>query len=389
MPAGRLIASDGMTAIPTSSSQLVAALIASDNQLTISDPAPDARAAWRRVLYALINSDAAPRGLRVRHTGRDHGDLVIRLVPDTPANVPRPEPLPKVAVPVRLTRPHPLIAATRDAAGKRTTGWVDTRRTADALHVNVAAASVRRVLLLAQALVDEAIHRGHEVRAISGHRCPGGLGIFVNGHGSELVFTEETDRTPHQATKAELDDAARYSWIRVPEWDPIPSGRVQLKVGHTIYDPRLTGDRTRWKLEDRLALALHKIETLAAEAEQQRLDAEAREAERRRAYEAAVERARDRYREAKRAEHLHAQVDQWRRADEIRAFIAHVRATAGSHGHALDDGWLEWAARYADSLDPTQSPVVGPVVADPEPGQLQPFLDGWSPYGPERATWRA
>ncbi len=267
--------------------------------------------------------------------------------------------------------------------GKRATGWVDTRRTTDTLHINVAAPSVRRVLLLAQALVDEALRRGYEVRVFNDYRCSGGLGIFVDGHGFEIVFTEETDRVAHEATKTELEQAERYSWIRVPEWDPIPSGRLQLRIGHTVDDRRLTGDRKRWKLEDRLASALEKIEVLAAEAEQRRIEAEAREVEKRVAWHAAMERARVRHGEAARAEHLDAQIDQWRRAAEIRVFVAHVHATAAARGNVIDDDWLDWAGRHADTIDPTQDPIVAPNVAKPSPADLQPFLKGWNPYGPD------
>lgn len=377
-----------MTKIPGSAADLVATIVEANNELRVTDPKPAERAAWRRVIYAAINSDAAPPGLRLRHSGRDRGDLVIRLVPNIPENEPRAAPLEPVAVPDRLARPHALIAATRDVVGQRNTGWVDNRRVAGALHINVAAASVRRVLLVAHGLVEEAVRRGHQVHAITAHHCPGGLGVFVDGHGYELFFAEETVRVPHEATNTELAEVERYSFARNPEWDLVPSGRVQLKVGHSGYDQRLTGDRTRWKLEDRLAVALAKIEELAAEAEQRRLEAEARDAERKVGWQTAMDRAHVRHGEAARAEHLRAQVDRWRRADEIRAFVAHVRATAATHGLAIDKEWLEWADRYADTVDSTQSPVIALVVKDPSLADLEPFLEGWSPYGPERSSRR-
>ncbi len=204
-----------MTTMPGSAADLVAAIVEANNELRVTDPKPTERAAWRRVIYALINSNAAPPGLRLRHTGRDHGDLVIRLVPDTPVNEPRASPLQPVAIPERLTRPHPLIAATRDTAGQPKTGWIDTRRTAGALHINVAAASVRRVLVLAQALVGETLRRGHEVRVISGHQWSSVRGRPGNLRGRPRLrdlFAEETVRVPHEATRTELADAALY-WL--------------------------------------------------------------------------------------------------------------------------------------------------------------------------------
>ena len=116
-----------MTTIPTSAAELVALLRQNDNEIRVPDPPAPDRMAWRRVIFAVLNSDAVPTGLRLRHTGRDHGDLIMRLVPDVPENQPRkehPEPLP---VPERLTKSHPLLAATRAAIGARPRGSVDTR----------------------------------------------------------------------------------------------------------------------------------------------------------------------------------------------------------------------------------------------------------------------
>lgn len=60
-------------------------------------------------------------------------------------------------------------------------------------------------------------------------------------------------------------------------------------------------------------------------------------------------------------------------------------------GDAVAAGWVAWARRRADIIDPLRT-----ELALPEPPMkvlsedLQPFLDGWSPYGPEPAArgWR-
>ncbi len=70
---------NSMTKVPSTPADLV--LVEAGHTITVTDPTPAERAAWRRVIYALINSDAAPARYRLRHSGRDHGDLTIRLVP--------------------------------------------------------------------------------------------------------------------------------------------------------------------------------------------------------------------------------------------------------------------------------------------------------------------
>ena len=113
-------------------------------------------------------------------------------------------------------------------------------RTAGVLHLQVDAASVGRALRLTQALIDEALRRGYEVGVFSGYRSCGGLAIYIQGHGFELFVSEENDRTPHQPSKQELERAARYDWEWIPEWDYVPSGRLQLWVGHNRHPAALS-----------------------------------------------------------------------------------------------------------------------------------------------------
>ena len=183
---------------------------------------PSERAVWRRLIHATLDSGAIPSGRRLRHTGRDHGDLVVRLTSTDEATREVPEPLP---IPERLSHPHALIAATKTAAtANRSTGWIDTRAVPNVLHLNIAAGSLTRVLRLAQALVDESFRRGYGVDVLAQHRCPGGLAIVVQGRGYELFFVEETDRVPHVPRKYELAKVDRNPWARIPEWDYVPSG---------------------------------------------------------------------------------------------------------------------------------------------------------------------
>lgn len=315
---------------------------------------------------------------------------------DPPANEPvtppvavtPPVPAAPPAIPVleRLGRPHPIIAATRDGAKRDSDGWMDTMRVPDMLHLRVAPTSLRRVLRIAQSLIHEAQRRGHRVEQRSeDRRCHGGLCIVVDGHPFELTFVEETDRRPHVATKAELDRAARWSYERIPKWDHFPSGRVQLRCGHDAARPLAT-DRVRWRMEDRLDRALAEIER-RADGLVQRAEEEKRRLEQRRLdWEHAMSVARARLVESQRGDLLREQTERWRHASEIRAFIDAVRARDGAPW-AVDpktEAWLTWAAEHADSIDPLLGVLSVPEPPESSPAALEPFLDGWSPYGPDR-----
>ena len=49
--------------------------------------------------------------------------------------------------------------------------------------------------------------------------------------------------------------------------------------------------------------------------------------------------------------------------------------------------WVRWSREYADAIDPLRDGVRAPDAPDSVPlDELSPFLDGWSPYGPEHGA---
>jgi hypothetical protein len=72
-----------------SGDELVERVTAAEGSLRIPDPEPATRAAWRRAIHAAARSSSLPAGMRLWHTGRDKGDLVIRLLPRPAPNLRR------------------------------------------------------------------------------------------------------------------------------------------------------------------------------------------------------------------------------------------------------------------------------------------------------------
>jgi hypothetical protein len=68
-----------------------------------------------------------------------------------------------------------------------------------------------------------------------------------------------------------------------------------------------------------------------------------------------------RYELERRIERLDRNVAAWRRAARIRAYVQAVSDRMAVSGPVADDSdaakWLEWARRYADSIDPTCRPI--------------------------------
>jgi hypothetical protein len=144
--------------------------------------------------------------------------------------------------------------------------------------------------------------------------------------------------------------------------------------------------RKRWTLEDRLPQVLLELETLAEEEERRRLARERERAERERAWEVAMTAARKRAIEHHRVEVLQKRVRAWEEAEQIRAYCDAVERR---HGDAVvsdleAESWLMVARERADRLQGVPRMPPDPEVKERD---LEPFLDGWSAYGPRGGRW--
>ena len=359
-------------------------------RLTITNPDTATRAAWRRAIYRALNDGLVPAGKQLRHSGRDHGDLVLSLVDLEADGKYRAVALSPVPIPMQLARPHRLVTATRKAAQdsrRRDKGWLDTSGIAGVFSVRLSRPQLGRALLLLQALVDEALRRGHEIGPAG---SVGAVGLVVRGHESPFSLIEEVDRVRRELTAREQARKDREYWYRPQEFDELASGRLQLRLGRPEYGRTSSwADRKRWKLDDRLPHVLAAMEQAANEAEARERERQRRQEAAQRAWEAAAEHARRQLREDHRRDVLRQQVTDWRLAADIRAYCAALRS-ASSADNANDRAeWTTWAEGYADVLDPLRRTNLLAADPEPTPAALQPYLPrGFSAHGPERIWLR-
>jgi hypothetical protein len=282
-----------------------------------------------------------------------------------------------VAVPAQARQLHPVVAAVRD----------------DDKQLPFARSVRQRALRILEALAREAGNRGHQVRAPSNERgygpARGELEIVIYSHGYVLRMSEASDRTPHELTAKEHRDRKRYEHSWVPVYDYRPSGRLRLTIvtGWRIGIEKAEDTKTKL-LEDKLGAVLQEIELRAGAAQEQALEA-FREAERRQSrWEQVHAQAEAEAVLAYRTEILIERATALHQTLELKSYVEAVRVHSEmlpDDERALAEVWIQWAKARVSALNP-----LGPssLAMPPDPvitaDMLKPFMQGLSPYGPNR-----
>ncbi len=356
--------------------QLIDDLVSAGGRLVVQQDGGPGTPNWPSRVSSAKRSGKLPAGKEIS-SGWARGGYEIRL-DDIPAW--RLAVLDPVPVPERLSKPHPVVAALRD--GERTLG--------------LSKSVLPRALRLIQGIVAEAERRGHTIRVVKQRTDRHGYEhaesedhfiVTVQGHPHGVRLTQLKERTDHVASAKELAEAARNSWMKIPRFDYLLGSRLAIAIsGGFVHRQSQWSDTDTEPLEDQLPEILQEIDLRGAAAEaKRRADQEAAH-ERRRLWEAAVRQARQDFAEAHRIRALEQQELAWRRAaqlsDYLHAARQRVEATHHVEQREAAQPWLSWVQRYVERLNPLNGELHMPAIPEPRPADLEPFLNGWSPYGP-------
>jgi hypothetical protein len=326
--------------------ELVDQLNSAAGEIYIADPSERVRAQYRRAIHGAKERGLVPEGLQLWHTGRDRGDMVIRLLK-------RHNRPPRVVPPVRAPETVRVPMAEKRVKEKRAKlPTIDLKPALASLAVSKGLLPRCRAIL--QQLTDEALRRGYEVLAGVEKSS---LVIVASGEHLPFRLFEEQDTKPAPPpTKAEL---RHYTWGLPPSTIKVPTGRLALRLDHH-YRTRTWADRTRWRLEDRLTEVIDHIDSLAhAEIGRQR---EAHEKGLRdlEAWEAGAAAARDAYIAALNRRRMRNQATRSGRAHTLRGFADRVLARAATEADpSAAAQMLEWQAAIlveAEWVDPLTAP---------------------------------
>ena len=258
---------------------------------------------------------------------------------------------------------HPLAVRTRDKVASAKAGA--TARVSGKNLFTVAASAdqadrVARILTL--------LLRAMEARGWSAKGDDNGLHLAPDDEPVRFEITEQVLRKPHHRSEAEIAPLKRYeeardrayrrgSWSSVPnrptipEWDYEPTGNLALtlNLGYPSQGMRRTFADGKTQRLERLAEAV--VETLTLYAAGQKVWRERQEKERLERIEAEKRQKEIERRQrlaGKRLDFLELQLQRFRRASEVEAFIAAAEAEGPAEDVVGD--FLSWAKRYAASL---------------------------------------
>lgn len=349
--------------------QLIADLVAAGGEVTVETHHDRY---WEGLASSANRYNKVPGGkvLKVER-GRSWIERVVRLEDAPDWMTVDIDPLPIADHPRAL---HPTVKALRD----------------DRSRLKMRGETRARALRILDAIAKAAVARGYGVDAPSverGYPYPKGyLRVTIRGHANTVDLGELSDKVPHEATAKELREQARDSWMRIPTHDDVPSGRLRLKLlsGSPVRQDVFVDTKTI-RLEDRLPIVLQEMELRAAQEEDRDQRAEREREVRQREWERVHAAAKIEARETHRAEMLMGQVERWKQANEIDAYLHAMAARVDElEGDERTDAeaWLAWVREYRTRIDPLGKRLS--VTPDPEftADALRPFMRGLSPYGP-------
>jgi hypothetical protein len=336
----------------------------------VRQPDEAARTEWRRVVDFAKRHQMLPAGSRVEKSGTRTGDLRIQLLdglhPNTRGGAAGG--LAVVPMPSELRSVHPVVVALQNDRGRL-----------------VMPGSLRqRCLLYLHGLTREAVCRGYVVREQP-------VALRYRG---KITTYGRPGQPDYSRREGELDlvvDGLSCT-VEIAEKHPQAVDERWERLVVTLHPAYLSRERQyRWadgvrnRIEDSVVAVLGEVERRAIEA---RVEREQRSV----AWRAAMQRATLLATHAHRVAVVARQAADWRHVQELGLYCDALESRiceAERLGLVVEGArrWLRWAHEYAAGMDPLRNLPVMPVF-DPGPADLEPFLDGWSAYEPERAPSR-
>lgn len=276
----------------------------------------------------------------------------------------KPKPLSEEQIPLRkVTAPakalHPVVKQTEHAFAKGRTdqfGRVQANWQLPHLDLRVTRTGMDRALKFMDTLIR--LLEANDMTVTPGTGREPAV-IRVDGEQIRVVLKEEVRGRKRELTRDEKRNQERWHLSNQKDFAMTYDGtnRFTFEIENYTDSQRKWTDTKRRKIEEGIEEIARSLFATAAFEKRRRAE---REAERREA--ARLQELR--YREQQRIERLTRNAAAWEEAQRIRKYLAAVKEKAATREGGLETDqtmshFLEWAHRYADSLDATGAPAGG------------------------------
>lgn len=335
-----------------------------------------------QVISALRGNEGLPTGQRLdfEPTMMDERlGFTVYFAPDFKVRVEST----MVLVPSQLRQPSSAVAAFRDRRARVTKDLIP------------------RAARILQAIVDAAQVRSWAVSAYkSGYYNQSDdaydLTIQIDRLVWHLLIRERNGRNArdHRAYVSNYWDTyrnvrpAETKMVRNREFEATGTLILELhkENSHSSSAAASWSDEKKRALEERLSELFRHLDIAAAKNDWERQEAERRRGLVQQRWAQIRAAAVEKYRYAKRAEQLEAQLERRESARQMRDYADEINARAGDldgEGQADARAWGDWIREHASKTDPLNATELRlPAFDDFTDTDLQPWLSGWTSYGP-------
>ncbi|WP_340699060.1 hypothetical protein [Cellulosimicrobium funkei] len=166
----------------------------------------------------------------------------------------------------------------------------------------------------------------------------------------------------------------------------LPRNQVPGHAGTTQPPVGSWSDEKKRTLEEQLPDLFRHLDIAAAETEWERQETERRRRLVQRRWAQVRAAAVEKYRYAKRADQLEAELERRESARQMRAYADEITAGAGDldgEGQADACAWADWIREHASKTDPLNGARLRvPAFDHFKEADLEPWLGGWTSYRP-------
>lgn len=280
-----------------------------------------------------------------------------------------------IKVPTKLSSPHHLVYKARQILQARTSdsdGFVSPPYDAQCLDIRVTKALVGRALRVADTIIKELARQEIPVTTFKYRRDESRTTFEVQGIKFGLKVDEKSNRVPWKVYSKSVSPSNIRSFFH-SNTVLVPSGllRVTLSLGASYQPKKEWIDRPKkGKVEEQVTDIIASIPKMIEQEKQRQADIEEWnrqwevEQEKRRQHLERINKTKQRLEQRNQQIHkrialLREHTREWKKCNELRAFIAEVEKKADQQGMTIapesDLGqWIRWARKYVKAIDPLQ-----------------------------------